>query len=275
MKTKEKIDHIVGWLKDYAEVSGRKVFVVGISGGIDSAVTSALCCLTGNRVYALNMPLESSGEDRNLAMVQSGWLVERFDVEPSPMDYLRYHANHRMCRFDVRPRTVVLDEVFREFRLLVGHEFLDDHAFANSKSRLRMMVLYQVAGSVGGLVVGTGNRVEDFGVGFFTKYGDGGVDLSPIADLYKSEVYELGEVLEIDRRILDARPTDGLWLDGRTDEDQLGMSYSVLERCMKGKPTSISPEASARHMDRFRELQKQNRHKMESIPVCLIPRKDI
>ena len=250
MKTKEKIDHIVGWLRDYAEVSGRKVFVVGISGGIDSAVTSALCCLTGNRVYALNMPLESYVEDRNLAMVQSRWLVDRF--------------------YDVRPRTVVLDEVFREFRLLVGHEFLDDHAFANSKSRMRMVVLYQVAGSVGGLVVGTGNRVEDFGVGFFTKFGDGGVDLSPIADLYKSEVYELGEVLEIDRRILDARPTDGLWLDGRTDEDQLGMSYSVLERCMKG-----GEDVDSEHMDRFRELQKQNRHKMESIPVCLIPRKEI
>jgi NAD+ synthase len=250
MKTKEKIDHIVGWLRDYAEVSGRKVFVVGISGGIDSAVTSALCCLTGNSVYALNMPLESYVDDRNLAMVQSGWLVDRF--------------------YDVRPRTVVLDKVFREFRLLVDHEFLDDHAFANSKSRMRMVVLYQVAGSVGGLVVGTGNRVEDFGVGFFTKYGDGGVDLSPIADLYKSEVYELGEVLEIDRRILDARPTDGLWLDGRTDEDQLGMSYSVLERCMKG-----GEDVDSEHMDRFRELQKQNRHKMESIPVCLIPRKEI
>ena len=250
MKTKEKIDHIVGWLRDYAEVSGRKVFVVGISGGIDSAVTSALCCLTGNRVYALNMPLESYVDDRNLAMVQSRWLVDRF--------------------YDVRPRTVVLDEVFREFRLLVGHEFLDDHAFANSKSRMRMVVLYQVAGSVGGLVVGTGNRVEDFGVGFFTKFGDGGVDLSPIADLYKSEVYELGEVLEIDRRILDARPTAGLWLDGRTDEDQLGMSYSVLERCMKG-----GEDVDSEHMDRFRELQKQNRHKMESIPVCLIPRKEI
>ena len=250
MKTKEKIDHIVGWLRDYAEVSGRKVFVVGISGGIDSAVTSALCCLTGNRVYALNMPLESYVDDRNLAMVQSRWLVDRF--------------------YDVRPRTVVLDEVFREFRLLVGHEFLDDHAFANSKSRMRMVVLYQVAGSVGGVVVGTGNRVEDFGVGFFTKFGDGGVDLSPIADLYKSEVYELGEVLEIDRRILDARPTDGLWLDGRTDEDQLGMSYSVLERCMKG-----GEDVDSEHMDRFRELQKQNRHKMESIPVCLIPRKEI
>ena len=243
-------DKIVGWLKDYYFDNDIDAFVVGVSGGIDSAVVSSLCARTGLPTYVVCMPLESKFENSKLSDVHSKALVEKYD--------------------NVRRIEIELSSVYEGFLNSVEwwseaqhynkKEFTaSPHANANTKSRIRMVTLYQIAGSVGGIVVGTGNKVEDYGVGFYTKYGDGGVDIAPIADLYKTEVWELGEYLEVDQRIVDATPTDGLWDDSRSDEAQLGASYEQLEEAME---TGAGPGAEV--LNKFNTL---NKHKMEPIPT--------
>ena len=235
-------DNIVRWLKDYYWMhSGNiKGFVVGVSGGIDSAVVSTLCAETGLPTYVMTMPLHSKEENTELSEAHAYGLVEKY-------------SNVTMVNVDLtRTYDTLMTWVDDAF---TGNEL----ANANTKSRLRMVSLYQVAGSVGGIVVGTGNKAEDYGVGFYTKYGDGGVDIAPIADLYKTEVWELGEFLGVDERICDAPPTDGLWDDGRKDEDQIGASYAELEEAME---YNTGPA-----VDILEKFNKQNNHKMQPIPT--------
>ena len=231
---------IVNWLKDYYWKYDIKAFVVGVSGGIDSAVVSTLCAETGFPTYVLTMPLHSKKGNTELSDAHAKALTKKYS--------------------NVRVVDVDLSETYETFLFNVDQDFVNNKlANANTKSRLRMVTLYQVAGSVGGIVVGTGNKVEDYGVGFYTKYGDGGVDIAPIADLYKSEVWELGEYLDVDQRIVDAKPTDGLWDDGRNDEDQIGATYDELEEAMENKTGAA--------VNILEEYNKKNRHKMEPIPT--------
>ena len=231
---------IVTWIKDYADSNGIKSLVVGVSGGIDSAVVSTLCAETGLPTYALTMPLLSKKENTALSDGHALGLVKRYS--------------------NVTNVNVDLTETYKVFNIFVDDTFTKNElANANSKSRLRMVTLYQVAGSVGGIVVGTGNKVEDYGIGFYTKYGDGGVDIAPIADLYKTEVRELGSYLRVRREIIDAKPTDGLWEDGRSDEDQIGATYAELEEAMES--------GTGKAVDILSRFNRQNRHKMEPIPT--------
>jgi NAD+ synthase len=248
MTTQSLQDRITAWIKDYAATAGVKSLIVGISGGIDSAVVSALCAQTGLPVFAVTMPIRQRPNLHDLSMRQGAWLTERFD--------------------NVRHEIIDLTSTFDQFEksMLTYDSLL---GFANSRSRLRMVTLYQIAQTVGGIVVGTGNKVEDFGVGFYTKYGDGGVDISPIADCYKTEVWQMGRELGVLQDIIDAAPTDGLWDDGRTDEDQLGLSYAELEVAMQqalGERAINSPEDQAK-VDKFLAIQARSLHKMNPIPV--------
>ena len=230
---------IVSWLKDYAQQFNIKAFVIGVSGGIDSAVSSTLAAKTGLPVYALGMPIHQIEGQENLSDAHLEWLQSNFE-------------NVVVQKFD-------LTRVFDTFQFTMREFGADKHALANSRSRLRMVTLYQVATTVGGIVVGTGNKVEDYGVGFYTKYGDGGVDIAPIADLYKTEVWELGKHFGVDERIINAAPTDGLWDDGRTDEDQLGASYVQLEEAME--------YGTGPGVEVLQKFNSQNKHKMEPIPT--------
>ena len=230
---------IVSWLKDYAEQFNIKAFVIGVSGGIDSAVSSTLAAKTGLPVYALGMPIYQKEEQETLSDAHLEWLESNF-------------SNVVVQKFD-------LSKVFNTFEFTMREFGADKHSLANSRSRLRMVTLYQVATTVGGIVVGTGNKVEDYGVGFYTKYGDGGVDIAPIADLYKTEVWELGKHFGVDERIINAAPTDGLWDDGRTDEDQLGASYVQLEEAME--------YGTGPGVEVLQKFNSQNKHKMEPIPT--------
>ena len=228
------------WLKDYYYMYGIKAFVIGVSGGIDSAVVSTLCAKTELPTYVLTMPLHSKEENTELSDLHAYGLVEKY-------------PNVTLVNVD-------LSETYDKFMFWVDDTFTGNQlANANTKSRLRMVSLYQVAGSVGGIVVGTGNKVEDYGVGFYTKYGDGGVDIAPIADLYKTEVWELGKHLGVDERIVDAVPTDGLWDDGRKDEDQIGASYEQLEEAMEYRRGPA--------VDILDEFNRKNKHKMDPIPT--------
>ena len=233
-------NRIIRWLGDYVVSNPSiKCFVVGVSGGIDSAVVSTLAASTGLPTYVLGMPIHQNPEQENLSDTHLEWLQKNFD-------------NVIVQQYD-------LTKVFETFKFTMRELGVNTHALANTRSRLRMVTLYQVAGSVNGVVVGTGNKVEDYGVGFYTKYGDGGVDIAPIADLYKTEVWELGKHFGIYQRIIDASPTDGLWDDGRTDEDQLGASYAELEEAME---TGSGPG-----LDALLKFSQMNQHKMNPIPT--------
>jgi NAD+ synthase len=241
-------DQITVWIKQYAKQANMQSLVVGISGGIDSAVVSALCARTGLNTVAVTMPIRQRPDLHDLSVRQGAWLAQNFD--------------------NVRHEIIDLTTVFDEFerRLATYPNLL---GLANSRSRLRMVTLYQIAQSVGGIVVGTGNKVEDFGVGFYTKYGDGGVDISPIADCYKTEVWQMGRELGVLDDIINAAPTDGLWDDGRTDEDQLGMSYADLEVAMRmdqGEMHSAVPELVS-NLEKYRTIRRRSLHKMNPIPV--------
>ena len=228
------------WLKDYYYMYAIKAFVVGVSGGIDSAVVSTLCAKTELPTYILTMPLHSKKENTELSDAHAYKLVEKY-------------SNVTLVNVD-------LTRTYEAFMSWMDDTFTGNElANANTKSRLRMVSLYQVAGSVGGIVVGTGNKVEDYGIGFYTKYGDGGVDIAPIADLYKTEVRELGKYLSVDERIIDAIPTDGLWDDDRKDEDQIGASYEQLEEAME--------RGTGNAIEILEKFNKQNKHKMEPIPT--------
>ena len=244
MNPKEKTKFISNWIKSYAEGMPSKAqsLVIGISGGIDSSVSSTLSAMTGLRTIVLTMPIKQIENQHDLSLKHQQWLVKNFK--------------------NVEAHTISLDKLFETFSLTLN-KFDNEHGFANSRARLRMTTLYQVAAANKGIVVGTGNKVEDFGVGFYTKYGDGGVDISPIADCNKTEVWELGKELGILKEIIDAPPTDGLWDDGRTDEGQLGFSYNELEDAMN------NPDSP--HKAKYEKIRKQNLHKMEPIPVCKIP----
>ncbi len=258
MKTEKVVDHIVSWLKDYCNNAKLNGFVVGVSGGIDSAVTSALCARTGLDVLCLEMPIHQSPAQVGRAFSHIEWLMKN-------------HPNVRVNTIELTP---VFDSLVDSFPKVEIEEerFM---ALANTRARLRMTSLYYFAALNGYLVAGTGNKVEDFGVGFFPKYGDGGVDLSPIADLLKSEVYELGRFLGINQDIMDAPPTDGLWGDNRTDEDQIGASYDELEWAMVMddlKKKAEDFEGRAREVFKiYKRLNTINKHKMVPIPVCEIP----
>jgi len=213
--------------------------VVGISGGIDSAVTSTICALTGKKTIALSMPIKQIKEQQDLSLKHKNWLKEKFK--------------------NTEGHLINLDLLFETFKQSLS-KFNNEHGMANSRARLRMVTLYQVAAANNGIVVGTGNKVEDFGVGFYTKYGDGGVDISPIADCTKTQVWEMGEYLEIDKEIIKADPTDGLWEDGRPDVSQLGISYQDLEKAMM--------DPNSPNYKKYLEIRNRNLHKMEPIPVC-------
>jgi NAD+ synthase len=244
MSPSEKVKYISNWIKSYVDKMPTKAesLVIGISGGIDSSVSSTLSAMTGLKTIVLSMPIKQIDHQHDLSLKHQDWLVKKFK--------------------NVQAHTISLDKLFESFSSTLS-KFNNEHGFANSRARLRMTTLYQVAAANKGIVVGTGNKVEDFGVGFYTKYGDGGVDISPIADCNKTEIWEIGKELGILQEIIDAPPTDGLWDDGRTDEGQLGFDYQALEDAM------INPNSP--HKIEYEKIRKQNLHKMEPIPVCKIP----
>ena len=255
MQTTKVIDHIVDRLKAYCDEAGLNGFVVGISGGIDSAVTSTLCAKTKKSTFLLNMPIYQAPEQVSLAEEHIEWLAKKYDQV-------------RGITTDLSPAFQILEKTFPP-------DIQDGLTMANTRSRIRMMTLYAYATHHRMLVVGTGNKIEDFGIGFFTKYGDGGVDISPIADLMKSEVYLIGKELGISEAILDAPPTDGLWSDNRTDESQIGATYAELEDAIRLEAESGNEnQLSTRQKEVlciYRELHQTNRHKMDPIPVIKIP----
>ena len=245
MEVSKKVVFIKDWILNYTNSMPKKAnaLVIGISGGIDSSVTSTLCAMTGIKTIVLTMPIKQIISQHNLSLKHEKWLKNKFK--------------------NVETHTIELDEVFKSFKLKLS-DFGSEHGLANSRARIRMTTLYQVAAANNGIVVGTGNKVEDFGVGFYTKYGDGGVDISPIADCTKTEVWELGKELSILEEIIQAQPTDGLWDDGRTDVGQLGLTYQELEEAMNNSNSS--------HRSKYLEQRKLNLHKMQPIPVCKIPK---
>ena len=245
MEVGKKIDFIKDWILKYVNSMPTKAesLVIGISGGIDSSVSSTLSAMTGLKTIVISMPIKQKTTQHDLSLKHQDWLKKNFK--------------------NVSGFTIELDNLFNTFEKTLSN-FNNEHGMANSRARLRMSTLYQVAAANKGIVVGTGNKVEDFGVGFYTKYGDGGVDISPIADCNKTEVWELGKKLNILKEIIEAPPTDGLWDDGRTDEGQLGLTYKELEEAMNNE--------NSENRDKYIKIRNANLHKMDPIPVCKIPK---
>ena len=241
MEVAKKVVFIKNWILNYVNSMPVKAqsLVIGISGGIDSSVTSTLCAMTGLKTIVLTMPIKQKKEQNDLSLLHKKWLSEKFN--------------------NIETHSLELDNVFNNFENTLS-DFKSEHGMANSRARLRMTTLYQVAAANKGIVVGTGNKVEDFGVGFYTKYGDGGVDISPIADCTKTDVWELGKELKIAEEIIKAKPTDGLWDDGRNDVQQLGMSYKDLEKAMEDKNDP--------NYQKYLKIREKNLHKINPIPVC-------
>ncbi|HEY1038623.1 MAG TPA: NAD(+) synthase [Bacteroidia bacterium] len=254
MRKNEVIIHMVNWLKDYSVKSGTDGFVIGISGGIDSALTSTLCAMTGKKCIVLSMPIRQNASEYDRGLEHIEWLKSKFS--------------------NVQSYITDLTGIFEKTESDFPKDIQDFLTMANTRARLRMTTLYACAGHHRLLVAGTGNKVEDFGIGFYTKYGDGGVDVSPIADLMKSEVYALAKEVGVIDAILNARPTDGLFADGRTDEDQIGATYDELEWAMLYLEKKESYTLNERQQDVMRIYKSRNsanKHKMDPIPVCLIP----
>ena len=242
MNTKGRIQYIIDWIKQYCNSikSQPVILVIGISGGVDSAVTSTLAAKTGLKTIAVSMPIKQNQAQHNLSLKHLTWLKSNF--------------------YNVNTKVICLDSIFSSFQKTMNN-FKNDLAFANSRSRIRMLTLYQIAQFNNGLVVGTGNKVEDFGIGFYTKYGDGGVDISPLADCTKTQVWEMASEMSILQDIIKAKPTDGLWDDNRNDEKQLGLTYKQIEDAMDNP--------KSKYYEKYIQIRKQNLHKMKSIPVCL------
>ena len=241
MEVKNRAKIITDWINNYCETTSfnPKALVVGISGGIDSSVVSTLCANTGRKTIVLTMPIKQIKSQHDLSLKHAKWLKDKFK--------------------NVEHHLIEMDKIFGSFSEVLNN-FDNEHGFANSRARLRMATLYQVAAANSGIVVGTGNKVEDFGVGFYTKYGDGGVDISPIADCTKTQVWELGKYLGVSEEIINSPPTDGLWDDGRNDARQLGMSYEDLEKAMENKDDP--------NYQKYLKIREKNLHKMNPIPVC-------
>ena len=241
MEVKKRAKIITDWINSYCDSASYrpKTLVVGISGGIDSSVVSTLCANTGRKTIVLTMPIKQIKSQHDLSLLHAKWLKDKYK-----------NVEHHLLE---------MDKIFNSFSEVLNN-FDNEHGYANSRARLRMATLYQVAAANSGIVVGTGNKVEDFGVGFYTKYGDGGVDISPIADCTKTQVWELGRYLGVSKEIINTPPTDGLWNDGRNDVQQLGMSYEDLEKAMKDKNDP--------NYKKYLEIREKNLHKMNPIPVC-------
>ena len=246
MSVNLRIQFITKWIKNYALNSSDQQFnlIVGVSGGIDSALVSTLCAETDILTHVVSMPIKQNSKQHELSLAHIKWLKSKYT--------------------NITSHVIELDEVFKNFKQIMKN-YDSELAFANSRSRLRMVTLYQIAQSNNGLVVGTGNKVEDFGIGFYTKYGDGGVDISPIADCTKTQVWEMGKKLGINNEIVEAKPTDGLWDDARNDEDQIGLSYPQIEEAMNNNTSEF--------YEKYLQIRKPNIHKMKSIPVCILPKK--
>tara|TARA_B100001029_G_C14920463_1_gene371690 strand:+ start:80 stop:826 length:747 start_codon:yes stop_codon:yes gene_type:complete len=240
-------NQISDWLKDYIKDSNLKAFVVGISGGIDSAVTSTLCAMTGFKTYAVIMPIHQNPDETDRGIEHCNWLKRKFN-------------NIEIIKLD-------LTDSYETLIKNIPKNFKTDLSLANTRARIRMSTLYLIAGGSSGIVAGTGNKIEDFGVGFFTKYGDGGVDISPIADLMKSDVYKLAKDMGVVDSILKAKPTDGLWDDKRTDEDQLGVSYDDLEWAMSYDKEETITKEQKEILKIYNKFRKANMHKMKPIPI--------
>ena len=245
MDVKKRAKIISDWINNYCDSQSYKpkTLIVGISGGIDSSVVSTLCANTGRKTIVLTMPIKQIKSQHDLSISHAKWLKEKYK--------------------NVEHHLIEMDKIFNSFSQVLN-KFDNEHGYANSRARLRMATLYQVAAANNGIVVGTGNKVEDFGVGFYTKYGDGGVDISPIADCTKTQVWELGRHLGVSDDIINTPPTDGLWDDGRTDEGQLGLTYQELEEAMEND--------NSKNRKKYLDIRKLNLHKMDSIPVCKIPK---
>jgi len=253
LNTPEIAKYITAWLSNYCDKAGLSGFIIGISGGVDSAVTSTLCAQTGKKTIVLSMPIRQSTAEYERAMNHIADLKQRFP--------------------NVIGMDIDLTSVFEAFESIMPENAKQDRlAMANSRSRLRMSTLYGIGQAEGCMVAGTGNKVEDFGVGFYTKYGDGGVDLSPIADLTKSDVWNLAREIGVIPEIIVAKPTDGLWDDDRNDEDQIGASYPELEWAMEfsGDPKDLN-KRQKEVLEIYQKFHNANKHKMIPIPVCEIP----